>query len=379
VVYKRKGGKSLYFMARLPGRAWKQLSTGTPNRPLANRIAAMWETLAVEHRAWDLLERVLKGSLTIGQLYDLWTATLYNPVEMRRGLNDQNLEPLVTEWHGVHRRGVDADSAQHALTHVRALLPAGTPCPVSAVTTEWLTRRLSGYTDLRNAERAVKRNTLRKVHSSWSVFFQYATDIQGLFPANPMDRVTRPRQEKPPIQFFELDEIERIVGHQPTEMRRVLYTVLYGTGLEVGVVVDLHRMKVLADKTIVGAGTKAHTRNRPVRVDDWAWPAIEKYVADLLPYAEMFPGLNRWTTSDWHRETVKALKLPAYPLKNARHSWAVRNLRAGVPIHVVQQQLGHGTAKLTLDTYGQFIPSGIDRDAAAKKVTEYEERRRGQK
>jgi len=68
--------------------------------------------------------------------------------------------------------------------------------------------------------------------------------------------------------------------------------------------------------------------------------------------------------SDWHRETVKELRLPVYPLKNARHHWAVLRLRAGVPIHVVQNQLGHSTAKLTLDTYGRWLPRSEDRARA---------------
>jgi integrase len=49
---------------------------------------------------------------------------------------------------------------------------------------------------------------------------------------------------------------------------------------------------------------------------------------------------------------VKALELAPFPLKNARHHWAVRMLRNGAPIHVVQAQLGHSSAKLTLDTHG---------------------------
>jgi integrase len=79
--------------------------------------------------------------------------------------------------------------------------------------------------------------------------------------------------------------------------------------------------------------------------------------------------------SDWHRETVKALELPPYPLKNARHHWAVRMLRNGAPIHVVQAQLGHSSAKLTLDTYGVFVPRADDRARAEAQVTRAEAER----
>jgi integrase len=369
MVYKRKGRPTLYFSAKLKGGYFKDLSTGTSYRPLAVNINTMWEALAEDHRAWDLLELVTEGKLGISALFDLWNDTDRNPREMRRRLNDRDIEPLVAEWHAVYRRDVAADSAQHALAHVRALVTEGSSCPVSRVTTDWLTAALAKYPG--------SRNTIRKVHSSWSVFFTYLTDVHGLFPANPMDRVKRPRQERPPIQFLELDEIERVIAYQQSPALRALYTLLYGTGLELSVALGLLKLKILvADKTIIAAGTKAHTRNRELVVDDWAWPAIQKYIRPLLPTAPLFPDWNRWTVSDWHRATVKALGLPEYPLKNARHSWAVRQLRAGVPIHVVQHQLGHATAKLTLDTYGAFIPSGVDRAAAAKRVTAYEKRRR---
>lgn len=98
----------------------------------------------------------------------------------------------------------------------------------------------------------------------------------------------------------------------------------------------------------------------------------------------LFPGWNRWTLSDWHRETVGwdeergvGLNLPArYPLHAARDHWAVMRLRSGAPIAVVQLQLGHGNPTLTRKKYGRFIPSGADRDRVEQAVTAYETRRR---
>jgi integrase len=267
---------------------------------------------------------------------------------------------------------VAPDSAAHALAHVRALIPEDSTYLRSRATTAALTKALTAYDG--------GQGTRRKVHSSWSGFFGYATTVHSHFPANPMDAVLRPAARKPPIQFYELDEVERIVDWQPTEARKVVMALLYGTAVEVSVACPLLRLHVLEpEKSVKAAGTKALTRNRVARVDDWAWTRLAEYIRPLLPTAPLFPGFTRWTVSDWHREAVKALKLPEYPLKNARHSWAVRNLRAGVPIHVVQAQLGHGTAKLTLDTYGAFIPSGVDRDDAARKVTEHEAKRRQSK
>ena len=72
--------------------------------------------------------------------------------------------------------------------------------------------------------------------------------------------------------------------------------------------------------------------------------------------------------SDWHRETVEALGLPVYSLKNARHHWAVMRLRAGAPISVVRAQLGHSSPTLTLKVYGRSIPHAADRDRVDAQV-----------
>jgi integrase len=94
---------------------------------------------------------------------------------------------------------------------------------------------------------------------------------------------------------------------------------------------------------------------------------------DHLPTVRLWrDDLTRFTVSDWHRATVKTLNLPRYPLKNARHHWAVRMLRGGASVHIVQAQLGHSMAKSTLDTYGRWLPGSEDRARAEAQVTRIE-------
>lgn len=158
-----------------------------------------------------------------------------------------------------------------------------------------------------------KPNTLRKVHSSWTQFFAYCTDVKGLYPANPMAKVTRPGVQGSPIRFFELDVVERIIDYQPTAERRALFALLYGTGIEVSVALALTRADVWeATKEIRAAGTKAHSRDRVCRVADWAWEAVWGHCRLKLPWARLWPAWNRWTVSDWHRETVEGLELPRH-------------------------------------------------------------------
>jgi integrase len=180
------------------------------------------------------------------------------------------------------------------------------------------------------------------------------------------------------VRFYELDVVERIVAAQPTAERRALMALLYGTAIDLSTALGLSRADVNpATKEIRAAGTKAHTRDRVCRVADWAWPIIWEHIRDRLPVARLFrDDLTRWTVSDWHRETVTSLKLPQYPLRNARDHWAVYRLRAGAPVALVQTQLGHGSPMLTLTKYGRFMPSPADRNRWEAEAARVEAERR---
>jgi integrase len=182
-----------------------------------------------------------------------------------------------------------------------------------------------------------------------------------------------------PIRFYELDLVERIIAYQPTAERRALFALMYGTGIEVSVALALTRSDVWeATKEIRAAGTKAHSRDRVCRVADWAWDGVWGHCRAVFPGASLWPtAWNRWTLSDWHRQTTDGLGLQQrFPLHCARDHWAVRAARAGTPIAVMQAQLGHGSPMLTLTKYGRFQPSASDRAKWEQEATKYEVARR---
>lgn len=56
--------------------------------------------------------------------------------------------------------------------------------------------------------------------------------------------------------------------------------------------------------------------------------------------------------------------LPRIRFHDVRHTHASLLLKAGVPIKVVSECLGHATASFTLDVYGWVMP-GMQAEAAA--------------
>ena len=69
------------------------------------------------------------------------------------------------------------------------------------------------------------------------------------------------------------------------------------------------------------------------------------------------------TITRWWREAVARAGLPAIRLHDARHTAATMLLRAGVPVKVVAQRLGHADVAVTMRVY-QHVTAQDDQAAA---------------
>jgi integrase len=67
----------------------------------------------------------------------------------------------------------------------------------------------------------------------------------------------------------------------------------------------------------------------------------------------------------WKRLAIEAGVTPLTPHPGARHGWATLALQAGVPMKVVQEQLGHASLAITGDIYSH-VSEDLARDAIEK-------------
>lgn len=368
-VLTRRDRPTLYLQARTRN-GWKQISTGTKDKRLAKEMDRMWEILA-SAREWDLLSQVENHTLEIGKLYDAWREAKGNTSLLRQKLNDTDIAALVPAylaWYAAQGRALDTVS--HAATVLRWLFSVDESVTASQVDAKWLTKRLTDY--------RASPATRRKVHSLWSGFLEYSV-TQGAITSNPMLAVKRPAPPKSQPRFYERDLVARIIDKQPSAERRAFFALMYGTAMDVSTALEIRRSDFVdVERRLVRAcGTKTGARDRMVVVDEWAWPSIWEVARNAIGIARIFPKQwSRWTVSDWHRETVRALEFPdQYPLRNARHHWAVIHARGGMPIQMIADQLGHTSPQLALKVYGRFIAKGSDLEHWAKRVDEYERTR----
>lgn len=73
------------------------------------------------------------------------------------------------------------------------------------------------------------------------------------------------------------------------------------------------------------------------------------------------------TPRNIHAEACDALvgrglaRYKGYTMRDHRHTYAVRAIKAGTPVPVVASQLGHANGALVLKVYGKHIPDEADR------------------
>jgi hypothetical protein len=74
------------------------------------------------------------------------------------------------------------------------------------------------------------------------------------------------------------------------------------------------------------------------------------------------------TISDWFAQHSIAAGLPPIRLHDVRHSYATAAPRAGVPVKVVSERLGHSSVAFTQQVYMHVIP-GMDTGGARLAAT----------
>jgi site-specific recombinase XerD len=121
--------------------------------------------------------------------------------------------------------------------------------------------------------------------------------------------------------------------------------------------------------------TGKNDRRREVGMDAWAWSAIQPWVADRvgLPVGALFcvidgPTRGRaWSTtaarSELHRTALKAGVRRRFAPHQLRHAHAVELLHEGIPLPLIQRQLGHSH----LSTTGTYL-QGIDTEEIISTV-----------
>lgn len=368
----RGEGRSVYTLKvpRSDG-GWAGYSTGTKHKATAQRMADMVDALGpTGARAWDVLDAIHTRKCSLPVLHDRWLASGKSVTDLRRAMEEINLEPLVQTF--LDAAHCSDDTKAHYKALLRRLFPADVPFDATGFTVA----RVQRFID----DLEVKPGTKRKAGAALRTFGNWLVR-RGLLTSNPVREIRLPSAPAPRTMFLDTPDAQLLADRQPSPYRE-LSALLAGSGVEVSVALRLRRRDVDARKKEVrAAGTKTHARDRVVRVADWAWPYVLRAMRDKKADALLFDTIpNRWTAGDVHRIAAEALAkespvFAGYTMRDHRHTYAVRQIRAGVPVEVVSRQLGHANSTLVQVVYGRFVPSQAEREKWEKVATAAEKAR----
>lgn len=351
-------------MSFLRGRthwAWVHLRDGsrvrrsleTRDKGVARETERMLDILN-GRRDWQLIEAVVSGPLSVGDLFDHWRHGDDGLAELRAKLGDVDLRQYVEPWTRWAQRRANARTVNDYRKQLGSLVEEGTPFARSTFTR----RRVS----VALAELKCTGSTARRYLAAWSSFASFLLE-QEVIEANPVRSVKAPRENAPREVWLPLDDVMRLVDAQAAAFR-ALAALREGAGVEVSAALRVRRRDVDLRRGIVQVtGTKNQWRSRPVRVDEWAMSRIEQYInaGGFMPDALLFPGISQRRAWGVQKAALRALKLDlGYRLHDARHSYAVRQMKAGEDPQIIANNLGHKDTVMLWRVYGKYRPTAHD-------------------
>jgi len=163
-----------------------------------------------------------------------------------------------------------------------------------------------------------------------------------------------------PPTVEEIVAVMRIAGDGLHGRRlRGLIVVLWRAGLRIDEALALREADLDRRRGSILVRRGKGGRRREIGMDDWGWQELEPWLLArvALPIGPLFCVINGrtrgrpWTTSDARAELRRAAARAGVRRRLAphqlRHAHAVEMAREGVPLIVIQRQLGHSNLGIT--------------------------------
>ena len=233
--------------------------------------------------------------------------------------------------------------------------------------------------------RGLSPKTVRYVHTTLSKVFNDAVD-QELLQRNPAARAKPPRSPRgtSTMQFWTPEELARFLEHVRDHHWFPIWRLAAMTGMRRGEVlglrwqdVDFDHARVAIRQTLISISyrteistPKTH-RSRVVDLDADTLDILRKLYAERGRPPRTTVVFVDSDGAPIHPESVRVVferlhphaGVPRIRFHDLRHTHATIALRAGVPVKVISERLGHSTPAFTLQQYAHVIP-GMQAEAA---------------
>lgn len=354
-----KRGNVYYIKRRMPGLGDVYRSLGTKRKGLARKREEMLMDLASRGnlepvRAWldgraDLAE-ILEARATDG-LGGLMTRLAEETVPLEDAVEavlDAKKADVASSTHQRYTEG---------LAHLKRFSEErlGSESMVGEVLKTDHVQAFKAWRLKNGAARETVNNDLGAV----SILVTYALE-KGWIAKRPKVKRFKPITR---IRYLEREDVAAYMANLRRPFRPLMQ-LLIGTGMRLGEAEEVRACDVKSspqETRVLIEDSKTPEGVRPIFVPRWAAEALREHMETKgLSGVERLFTIPRRTVQKEHNRTRKLAGIAGgYTIHDHRHTAAVHLARAGMPLHLVQQQLGHTKIETTM-RYARFHPDYTD-------------------
>lgn len=234
---------------------------------------------------------------------------------------------------------------------------------------------------LKTAGPRTKQLVYRVLHFAFD-----AAVLDGTLPSNPCLKQYKPKHRSAEFRSLSRDEARHLLEIAKTGDNYVLFYLALTTGMRQGELLGLQWSEVKLNEgflSVCWSLTKDAqgdlTRRPPKGNKDRRIDLSPVTVGILREHHRRQGRVTKWVFADSNgnpmrrdnvghrifRPLLKTAGLGKLRFHDLRHTAATLMLEGGENVKVVQERLGHASAKMTLDVYAKVVP-GLQREAAVR-------------
>lgn len=343
-----------YIQRKVPGIGKVYRSLRTDRKRLATKREDM--ILALAHQGRQAVVRAwLDGDVTLGGLQEAYETGVVHELTVKLRQGDSTLADACDA--ALKHKKPDVAASTHerystGLDHFQAFV--GGEASVRKALTDHMIQEFKAY----RLEEGAAEQTVNNDLGAVSILCTYAMKQSWIEERPEINRFDYNAR----IRWLDADDVTTYMATLRPAFRPKMQ-LLVGTGMRLGESEGLRVCDLRfgnGDSRAMIEDSKTSTGVRTVFVPEWAAEAVEEHIRehDLSGTDPVF-FIERRTVQAEHTRACKLAGIPDYTIHDHRHTAAVHLARAGMPLHLLQQQLGHKNIEMTMK-YSRFHPDYSD-------------------
>ncbi len=353
-----KRGKRYWMDRAYPGVGRTHRSLKTTSKARAEKREQMLDALA--HRGQlHFLRAFNNGKVDIAQLEEAFETGRLPELAADLSRNDQPLADASREFLAAqtHLAGSSRSRYSHTLRHLEEF--AGEKATVQGTLKPEAVSKFTNFL----LEKGLAKATVNRHLAGLSRFSTFCAE-RG-WHEQPL-KVKKLRIPKGRMRWLEVGDVALYLANVEPALRP-LFILLIGSGIDLGEATGTRDNPERAlrvcdlrlgdgEAWVLIADGKAPERARRAFLWPWVVEALNQHIErNGLGGSDRLFTWPRRTIQKAHERACKAAGIMDYRIKDHRHTAAVAMTRAGMPLDLIQKQLGHSDIRQTM-VYAQFNP-----------------------